>query len=272
VLGSRDSASVWTVDQPLVISDFGSYYGATVAEPVSLFIEGGQEHADRRAAAAIAREANVYIREMAEELDAVAHDERAVRFVCECGCLGIVEATVAEYASADGAWVAGHTRGTPVRVLVVDDEEACRDACAEVVSSVEQFALAGCADSGEEALQLLPRLNPHLVLLDVRMPVLDGPETARRILKSQPGAVVVLMSADPDFEPVAASCGAAAFLPKTEVSPKRLSEVWAETRARAAEARREADTLQEEARAVKAQAEHQTRRAAKNLAPPKNES
>ena len=79
-----------------------------MAEPVSVFIEGGQEPADRDAAAEIARQANAYIREMAEELDAVARSERPVGFVCECGCLGIVEATVAEYASAEGAWIEGH--------------------------------------------------------------------------------------------------------------------------------------------------------------------
>jgi hypothetical protein len=61
-----------------------------VAEPVSLFIEGGQQDADQGAAAEIARQANEYIREMAEELDAVARNERPVGFVCECGCLGIV--------------------------------------------------------------------------------------------------------------------------------------------------------------------------------------
>ena len=160
----------------------------------------------------------------------------------------------------------------PVRVLVIDDDEACRAALAEVVSAAEQFTLAGCADSGQQALQLLPRLDPHLVLLDVRMPGLDGPETARRLLKSQPAAVVVLVSADPDLESLAASCGATAFLPKSKVSPRRLSEIWAETRARAAKARREAHALQEEARAVKAQAEHQIQRAAKNLAPPESDS
>lgn len=79
-----------------------------MAEPVSLFIEGGQQHADRGAAAEIARQANAYIRQMAEELDAVARNERPVGFICECGCLGIVEATVAEYASAGGARIAGH--------------------------------------------------------------------------------------------------------------------------------------------------------------------
>src|SRR4051794_35784915 len=132
----------------------------------------------------------------------------------------------------------------PVRVLVIDDDEACRAVLAEVVSTAEQFTLAGCADSGQEALQLLPRLDPQLVLLDVRMPGLDGAETARRILKRQPGAVVVLVSNSPDLDSLAASCGATAFLSKNKVSPKRLSEIWAETRARAAQTRREAPALQ----------------------------
>ena len=65
---------------------------------------------------------------MAEQLDAVARGEQPVGFICECGCMGIVEATPTEYASADGALVEGHISGRPVRVLVVDDEEACRDA------------------------------------------------------------------------------------------------------------------------------------------------
>jgi DNA-binding NarL/FixJ family response regulator len=132
----------------------------------------------------------------------------------------------------------------PVRVLVIDDNKACRTALAEVVSTAEQFTLAGCADSGQEALQLLPRLNPHLVLLDVRMPWLDGPETARRILIRQPEAVVVLVSTSPGLDSLVASCGATAFLSKSKVSPKRLSEIWAETRARAAKTRREAPALQ----------------------------
>jgi DNA-binding NarL/FixJ family response regulator len=163
-----------------------------------------------------------------------------------------------------------HLTVGPVRVLVIDDNEACRAALAEVVSTAEQFTLAGCADSGQEALQLLPRLDPHLVLLDVRMPRLDGPQTARRILARQPQAVVVLVSAEPDLEPLAASCGATTFLPKSKVTPERLSEIWAQTRARAAKTRREAHALQQEARAVKAQAKHQTQRATKNLTPPES--
>jgi hypothetical protein len=51
---------------------------------------------------------NAVIREMAERLDAVAQDERPVGFLCECGCLAIVLATVPEYDAASGAWLEGH--------------------------------------------------------------------------------------------------------------------------------------------------------------------
>jgi DNA-binding NarL/FixJ family response regulator len=164
----------------------------------------------------------------------------------------------------------GHQAG-PVRVLVVDDDEHSREALAAVVSTGEEFTLAGCAESGGEALQLLPDVDPHLVLLDVRMPELGGPETARRMLESRPDVVVVLVSAEPDLHPLAAACGAAAFVPKREMCPTRLREVWAETRARAAQARREAHALHDEARAVQAQAAHQVRRALKNVGPPKSD-
>ena len=215
-------------------------------------------------------------------------EEQAWDFFCECGeeecheyVLLAVDAYVRLHDSGGAVLAEGHESSErpvedqmavePVRVLVVDDNEACRKGLAEVVSTAEQFTLAGCAGSGEEALQLLPRLDPHLVLLDVRMPGLDGPQTARRILTRQPRAVVVLVSAEPDLESLAASCGATKFLPKSEVSPRRLSDVWAQTRARAAKARREAHALQEDVRAVKAQAKHQTQRATKNLTPPESD-
>jgi DNA-binding NarL/FixJ family response regulator len=214
-------------------------------------------------------------------------EEQAWDFFCERGeeecheyVLLAVDAYVRLHDSGGAVLADGHTSSErpvedqmavePVRVLVVDDDEACRKALAEVVSTAEEFAVAGCVGSGEEALQLLPHLDPHLVLLDVRMPGLDGPQTARPILTRQPQAVVVLVSAEPDLEPLAASCGATRFLPKSKVSPKRLSEIWAEARARAAKARREAHALQQEARAVKAQAKHQIQRAKENLTPPEN--
>jgi hypothetical protein len=60
-------------------------------------------HADE-----IARQANGHIHEMAEALESIVADERPIAFFCECGCMGIAELTLAEYASAGGAWRKGH--------------------------------------------------------------------------------------------------------------------------------------------------------------------
>ena len=59
-------------------------------------------------AAEIARQANAHIHEMAEALDSIVRDERPIGFFCECGCLGVAEATLAEYEEQGGAWIEGH--------------------------------------------------------------------------------------------------------------------------------------------------------------------
>lgn len=79
-----------------------------MAEPVPPLRHSGQAPSDPSAAATVAREVNAVIREMAERLDTIAHDERPVGFLCECGCLAIVPATVAQYDAADGAWLEEH--------------------------------------------------------------------------------------------------------------------------------------------------------------------
>ena len=55
--------------------------------------------------ASIARETNGHIRALARSF----HDEREVGFLCECGCMGIVFATLAEYDERRGVWIEGHT-------------------------------------------------------------------------------------------------------------------------------------------------------------------
>jgi DNA-binding NarL/FixJ family response regulator len=115
-----------------------------------------------------------------------------------------------------------------VRVLVVDDSTEPRAAIEEAVVATEGFELAGSAASGEEALDLLHRLRPDLVLLDVCMPGLSGPETSSLICASGDRSVVVLVSAHTRTELPASvdSCGAAAFLHKGDVCPRRLESLW----------------------------------------------
>jgi len=115
-----------------------------------------------------------------------------------------------------------------VSVLVVDDCDEARAALSAAVAHTAGFELAGAVSSGREALALLPRLDPELVLLDVRMSGMDGLETCRRIVDTNAQAVVVLVSAHCTWElpDRAASVGAAAVLEKHEVSPRRLSALW----------------------------------------------
>src|SRR4051794_2115637 len=83
-----------------------------------------------------------------------------------------------------------------VSVLVVDDQEAFRRVMVEVVGATEGFALAGEADSGEAALAAAGELSPALVLIDKRMPSMDGYEAVRRLTERQPETIVVIVSVE----------------------------------------------------------------------------
>jgi CheY-like chemotaxis protein len=114
-------------------------------------------------------------------------------------------------------------------VLAVDDSETFLSVAASVVSDTTGLRLVGTAGSGEEAIRLLPSLQPDLVLLDVHMPGVDGLETARRIRDLSPQTVIVHVSADPQgLEAAAESAGAVAILDKVDLSPATLDELWLE--------------------------------------------
>ena len=83
-----------------------------------------------------------------------------------------------------------------MRVLAVDDSEAFLRALGDVVRAAG-YELVGSALSGEDGVQLHAALCPDLVLLDLRLPGIDGRETARRMLRSRIATKIVLMSAAP---------------------------------------------------------------------------
>ena len=119
-----------------------------------------------------------------------------------------------------------------VRVLAVDDQSAFRRAAQELVDGTPEFEFVGEASSGTEALRVVDEVRPELVLMDVRMPGMDGVETARRLHAEHPEVVVVLVSADdPEDLPLDASaCGASALVRKQELCPRRLRNVWSAAR------------------------------------------
>lgn len=117
---------------------------------------------------------------------------------------------------------------TPVNVLTVDDQRVFLDAVRAVIASTPGFVLAGEATSGVEALDAVERLDPDMVLMDVRMPGLDGIETARRLTASGADAVVVLVSGHEldDVRALAQESGAVTIVSKQRLRPGLLRELW----------------------------------------------
>lgn len=113
-----------------------------------------------------------------------------------------------------------------VRVLVVDDQPVVRDATRTLLAATREFEAVGEAASGVEALTAIDRLDPDLVLLDVRLPGMDGVETAALISERHARTVVVLMSSDPRAAPDTST--AAAFVCKESLKPALLRELWAQ--------------------------------------------
>lgn len=115
-----------------------------------------------------------------------------------------------------------------IRVLTVDDHAPFRDAARAVISATTGFEALAEVGSAEDALDLLDRLRPDLVLLDVSLPGMDGLEACRR-LTSAPGApLVILISADDDpmLRESAHDYGAAGFVAKKELRPGVLRTLW----------------------------------------------
>jgi DNA-binding NarL/FixJ family response regulator len=111
----------------------------------------------------------------------------------------------------------------PVRVVLVDDQPLVRTGFAMVVGSQPDLEVVGQAGDGEAAVALLEEVEADVVLMDVRMPRMDGLEATRR-LTSRPGApkVVVLTTFDLDEYVVSAiSAGASGFLLK-DSEPEEL--------------------------------------------------
>jgi len=79
----------------------------------------------------------------------------------------------------------------PIGVVIVDDRRLARIAAKAIIEESRDLAWLGEASSAEEAISLIPRVRPQVVLLDVEMPGIDGAETARRLKTLIPDLVIL---------------------------------------------------------------------------------
>ena len=90
-----------------------------------------------------------------------------------------------------------------------------------------ELTVVGEASTGEQALQLVGTLGPHVVIVDMNMPGWNGAETTRRILTAHPSTTVIGLSVqtDPHIAESMLKAGAAAFLQKDTVGAKLYSTI-----------------------------------------------
>ena len=113
----------------------------------------------------------------------------------------------------------------PVRVLLVDDQALFREALGTLLSVRDDIEVVGEAADGQQALRRVAAMTPDVVLMDLRMPVLDGIAATRRLRVDQPDVRVLALTTFDDDEDVFAAlrAGAVGYLLK-DVSSERLVE------------------------------------------------
>jgi DNA-binding NarL/FixJ family response regulator len=119
--------------------------------------------------------------------------------------------------------------GAPIRVLVVDDQHVVRTGFQTILDAQTDIDVVGEAANGQEAIEVATRVRPDVVLMDIRMPVLDGIEATRRIVGSDPDRpvrVLVLTTFDlDDYVYDALRAGASGFMLKDATRDELLHAV-----------------------------------------------
>ena len=120
----------------------------------------------------------------------------------------------------------GSADGAGVRVLVVDDTDHVRRVVADMLA-LDGFDVVGQAANGQEAVRLTLELDPHVIVMDLQMPVMNGLEATQAIRAARPEQQVVLYTAyiDAAVEAAAREVGVAVCLGKVEGLPRLEREL-----------------------------------------------
>ena len=118
-----------------------------------------------------------------------------------------------------------HGQNVPVRVLVVDDQRLMRDGIASLLGIQDGIEVVGTAANGQEALEQALSLQPDVILMDVRMPIMDGVAAATQVRRQLPSCRVLMLTTFDDEEYVieALRAGATGYLLK-DIPARNLAQ------------------------------------------------
>jgi DNA-binding NarL/FixJ family response regulator len=112
-----------------------------------------------------------------------------------------------------------------IRALIVDDRARSRRGLRALLATCPEIDIIGEANNGQEALCLVEKFSPDVVLMDARMPVMDGMEATRHIKDKWPRVCVIILTLYNTYRAQALAAGAAAFLVKGGPSEELLETV-----------------------------------------------
>jgi DNA-binding NarL/FixJ family response regulator len=120
----------------------------------------------------------------------------------------------------------------PIRILIVDDHAIVREGLHTLLSEEEGLLVVGEASRGAEAISMVQTLQPHVVLMDLAMPEMDGVETIRRIRQSGSTCNLLVLTSFGEDQRVrdAIQAGAIGYLLKDVLKPELLRAIQAAAR------------------------------------------
>ena len=117
----------------------------------------------------------------------------------------------------------------PIRILIAEDQRIVREGLIALLEDESEVAIIGEASGGAEAVELFARLQPDVVLMDLQMPGVDGPEATRRIRELSPDARILVLTtyATDEFIFKALRAGARGYLLKDASADELLEALRA---------------------------------------------
>lgn len=110
-----------------------------------------------------------------------------------------------------------------IKILLVDDHDLVRLGIKRLLADVVDVRVIGEAATGREAIELVPKINPDIVIMDVKMPDMDGLEATRRLTRMYPEVKILALSAyvDEPYPSRVLQAGAAGYMTK-DISTEEL--------------------------------------------------